>query len=146
MVNIARLSNARRFRRRQGSSLERTTVNNKKVKSFIPILGKNVQPRVDGAQQTMLYTRGAYLEDKVRIIGLLVKKDMATLKNHVVVKKFDKIEYYLVNNGLCQADKDHGIIKLCAKTEMLFGKQGVILLKGIARFADAIWGKTLTLY
>jgi hypothetical protein len=86
LVNIARLSSARHFRKRQGSSLERTTVNNKKLKSFYQILAKTFSRKSMAQNERMLYTRGAYLEDKFRIIGPLVNKDMATLKNHVVVK------------------------------------------------------------
>lgn len=59
--------------------------------------------------QHMLETRGEDWGDRVRIIGLSIDQNMAALKDHVIAKKWDKIEHYNVRNGVCQADKEHGI-------------------------------------
>lgn len=59
--------------------------------------------------QEMLEKRGVDWGDKVRLIGLSIDNDVATVKNHVKSKGWEKVEHYHVRNGKCTADKDYGV-------------------------------------
>ena len=78
--------------------------------------------------QHMLETRGADWGDKVRIIGLSIDQDIAALKKHIEENKWGKVEHYHVRNGVCQADKQHGIQGV--PHVMLVDTHGVIVYKG----------------
>lgn len=46
---------------------------------------------------------------KVRIIGLSIDNDAATVKNHINTKGWTNVEHYHVRNGKCTADKEFGV-------------------------------------
>jgi thiol-disulfide isomerase/thioredoxin len=62
-----------------------------------------------GHNQTMLESRGADWGDRVRLMGLSIDNDAATVKNHVEAKKWTSVEHYHVRNGKCVADKEYGV-------------------------------------
>lgn len=59
--------------------------------------------------QDMLEKRGADWGDKVRLIGLSIDNDAATVKSHVEAKKWQKIEHYHVRTPGCAADTEYGV-------------------------------------
>jgi thiol-disulfide isomerase/thioredoxin len=59
--------------------------------------------------QKMLEDNGEKWGGKVRLIGLSIDNDAATVKNHVENKKWTSVEHYHIRNGTCTADKEYGI-------------------------------------
>jgi len=59
--------------------------------------------------QKMLEERGKEWGDKVRLIGLSIDNDAATVKSHVENKKWTAIEHYHVRTPGCTADKEYGV-------------------------------------
>ena len=59
--------------------------------------------------QHMLVENAEKWGDKVRLIGLSIDSDAATVKNHVEAKGWTKVEHYHVRTAGCTADKDYGV-------------------------------------
>jgi Thioredoxin-like len=57
----------------------------------------------------MLHKNAAPWGDKVRLIGLSIDNDAATVKSHVEAKKWTSVEHYHVRTPGCTADKDYGV-------------------------------------
>ena len=57
----------------------------------------------------MLEEHGAKWAGKVRLIGLSIDGDAATVKSHVEKKNWTSVEHYHVRNGKCIADKEFGV-------------------------------------
>jgi len=57
----------------------------------------------------MLEEHGDKWAGKVRLIGLSIDQDAATVKKHVEAKGWNKVEHYHVRNGKCTADKEFGV-------------------------------------
>jgi len=59
--------------------------------------------------QKMLEEHGEKWGGKVRLIGLSIDNDAATVKKHVETKGWQKVEHYHVRNGKCTGDKEFGV-------------------------------------
>ena len=57
----------------------------------------------------MLEEHGATWAGKVRLIGLSIDNEAATVKSHVEKKNWTSVEHYHVRNGKCIADKEFGV-------------------------------------
>ena len=62
-----------------------------------------------GHNQKMLEENNEKWGGKVRLIGLSIDNDSATVKNHVTTKGWTSVEHYHVRNGKCISDKDFGV-------------------------------------
>lgn len=59
--------------------------------------------------QEMLEKHGGEWGDKVRIIGLSIDNDAATIKNHVESKEWKSVEHYHVRRAGCKASEEYGV-------------------------------------
>ena len=59
--------------------------------------------------QDMLVKNEAKWGGKVRLIGLSIDGEAATVKSHVEEKGWTKVEHYHVRTPGCSADKDYGV-------------------------------------
>lgn len=78
--------------------------------------------------QEMLTKNKEAWGDKVRIVGLSIDNDAATVKNHVTAKKWEAIEHYHVRNADCKASETYGSGGV--PHVFLVDKSGKIVFKG----------------
>jgi len=99
--------------------------------------------------QKMLEEHGEKWGGKVRIMGLSIDGDAATVKSHVENKKWTAVEHYHIRNGKCTADKEYGISGV--PHVALVDANGKIVFKGhpanrkdlVKDFNDMLEGKEI---
>ena len=76
----------------------------------------------------MLEEHGEKWGGKVRILGLSIDNDAATVKNHVEAKKWTSVEHYHTKTQGCQASDIFGIRGV--PHVLLVDKEGTIVFRG----------------
>jgi len=99
--------------------------------------------------QKMLEEHGEKWGGKVRILGLSIDNECASVKSHVENKKWTAVEQYHIRNGKCTADKEYGISGV--PHVCLVDTKGKIVFKGhpanrkdlVKDFNDLLEGKEI---
>jgi hypothetical protein len=84
--------------------------------------------------EQLLQKRGVQWGDSVKIVGLSVDNDIATIKKHLDEKKFKEVQHYCVSGAGCTAGEDYGMEGV--PHMLIVDKKGKIVFIGHPSFRE----------